>query len=192
MEKKRTLSQSILLVALVTGLVLMIPGVAMTFTNEVNWNLADFIVAGALIFSTGLGYVVLMRYATNIASRAAMILALGSTFFMVWANLAVGIIGSGPNPGNLLYAFVVAVGIVGAILSHFAARGMERTMYAMASVVVLIAIIALLSNMQSYPGSSIMEILGVNALFAVLFGTAGLLFRYVNMVQSHRVEKLKG
>lgn len=37
-------------VALVTGLLLLVPLVAMQFTDEVRWNLADFVVAGALLF----------------------------------------------------------------------------------------------------------------------------------------------
>jgi hypothetical protein len=192
MLQQRTFSASVLLVALVTGILLMVPFLAMKFTAEVNWSVFDFILGGTVIFTTGLAFVVLMKYASNLVSRAAMVMALGTTFLMVWVDLAVGIIGSGPNLANLLYGLVVAGGVIGAILSQFAPRGMERTMYAMAAGVVVIAFIALLSNMQAYSGSSVLEIIAVNSFFAVLFGIAGVLFRYVGMVQSQKSERSEG
>jgi hypothetical protein len=41
-------------VALVTAFILMLPLLAMQFTDEVVWDLTDFAVAGALLFSAGL------------------------------------------------------------------------------------------------------------------------------------------
>ena len=35
------------------GLLLLLPLVAMQFTNEVNWTFSDFLVAGILLFGTG-------------------------------------------------------------------------------------------------------------------------------------------
>ena len=35
-------------------ILLLIPLVAMQFTEEVNWTLADFLVAGVLLYGTGL------------------------------------------------------------------------------------------------------------------------------------------
>ncbi len=192
MEKQQKFSQSILSVTLVTSLILLVPLVAMQFTTEVNWSVADFLVMGALIFSTGLSYMLITRYVTNIVYKAAIILGLGSTFLMIWANLAVGLIGSGPNPGNLMYLGVIAAGFIGTILSRFTPEGMERTMYGMALAVVLIAIIALVANMQQYPGSSVTEIIVVNGFFATLFGISGLLFRYVALRQSQSFEKSEG
>ncbi len=40
--------------AVVIALILMIPLVAMQFTNEVNWDLFDFVVMGALLFGVAL------------------------------------------------------------------------------------------------------------------------------------------
>lgn len=40
-------------VALVTALILLVPLVAMQVTDEVNWSLADFVLAGALLGGTG-------------------------------------------------------------------------------------------------------------------------------------------
>jgi cell division protein FtsL len=192
MEKRQKFSRSILSVALGTALVLSVPLVAQQFTAEVNWSVADFLVMGVLIFSTGLSYVLITRYVTNIVHKAAIVMALGSTFLMIWANLAVGLIGSGPNPGNLMYLGVIAVGFIGTFLSRFTPAGMERTLYGMALAVVLLAIIALATNMQQYAGSSVAEIIGVNGFLASLFGISGLLFRYVALGKSQSIEKSEG
>lgn len=192
MKKETKFSQSVFIVALVTVLILLVPLVAMQFTNEVNWSLADFIVMGALLFGTGFSYVLVARYVTHLVYRVAIGFALGSTLFLIWANLAVGLIGSGPHWGNLMYMGVVAVGIIGTILARFTPGGMERVMYAMALSLVLVAIIALLANMHHYTGSSMKEILGVNGFFAILYAVSGLLFRFVVLEQSQRIEKSEG
>lgn len=192
MEKQSKFNQSILRVALATALILLVPLVAMQFTNEVDWGVGDFIVMGALLFSIGFSYVLATRYISNIVFKIAIGFALGTTLFMIWANLAVGLIGSGPHWGNLLYLGVVAVGIIGTILSRFTPGGMERAMYAMALALVLIAAIALFANMHQNPGSSVTEIIGVNGFFATLFAVSGLLFRYVALEQSQQTEKSEG
>jgi hypothetical protein len=184
MGKQTKFLQSVPGVALVTVLLLLVPLVAMQFTDEVAWSVGDFIIVGALLFGTGLSYIFIIRKMDNFVYRAAVGLALGTILVMVWANLAVGLIGAGPNPGNLMYMGVVAVGITAAILSRFKPGGMERALYATALTLVLVAIVALLAKMDEYPGSSITEIIGVNGFFAIMFTLSGLLFRYVAMVQA--------
>lgn len=188
MEKQRKFNQSILAVALVTVLILMVPLVAMQFTNEVDWSLADFIVMGALLFGTGLSFVLIIRFANNIVYKAASGLALGTTLFMIWANLAVGLIGSGPNIANLMYMAVVGVVIIGIIVSRFKPGGMERAMYATALAIVLVAVLELLTNMDVEAGSSTNEIVAVNGFFAILYAISGALFRYVALEPSQRSE----
>ncbi|MCW5910753.1 MAG: hypothetical protein KIT62_06750 [Cyclobacteriaceae bacterium] len=166
-------------VAVITLLILSVPFVAMQFTNEVNWSVSDFVIMGILVFSTMLAYVLISRYAPGFIYRAAIGLAIGATFLMVWANLAVGLIGSGPHAGNLMYIGVVAVVIVGTYFSKLAAKGMELVMFGAALSLMLLAAIALLVNMQAYPGSSVGEIIGVNAFFVMLYTVSGLLFRYI-------------
>jgi hypothetical protein len=176
MKTQANFSRSIIGVAVVIGLILMVPFVSMQFTDEVKWGPVDFIIMGALIFGTGLSYKLVTRSATSVIYKIAMALALGSALFMVWANLAVGLIGSGPNPGNLMYIGVLMVIIIGTILSGLKAGGMERAMVATIISLVLLAIIALASGMHQYPDSSVNDILAVNGLFAALFFVAGLLF----------------
>jgi hypothetical protein len=172
--------------AVVTLLILSIPLIAMQFTQEVNWSVGDFIVMGILIFSMALAYVLLARFAPNFIYRAAIGSALGATFLMIWANLAVGLIGAGPHAGNLIYIGVVAVVIIGTFFSRFTAKGMEVAMFSAALALVLVAVIALLANMQSYPNSSVAEIISVNAFFAFLYCISGLLFRYVALQQASK------
>jgi hypothetical protein len=184
MKNQRKFSQSVVGVTLATLLILLVPLVAMQFTDEVNWSVADFILMGALLFGTGFAYVVVIRHMTNMVYRSGMALAFGTTLFMIWANLAVGLIGSGPNLGNLLYFGVVVVVIISTVLSRLKPEGMERAMYASAIAVVLVAVIALLANMHEYSGSSMVEIVGVSMFFATPYTIAGLLFRNVAEEQS--------
>jgi hypothetical protein len=184
MKKQISLSQSVFWVALVTAVILFIPLVAMQFTNEVNWSVSDFVVMGILVFATGFSYMLLIRSSSNIIYRAAVTLAVGSTFLLIWANLAVGLIGSGANADNLMYAGIVAIVIIGTFLSRFTAKKMERVMFIAAITLILFAGIQLLAKIYQYPGSSVTEIIGVNTFFATLFAVAGLLFRYVNVKDS--------
>ena len=178
MLKLTSLGTSLLYVIAGTLLILAIPLVAMQFTTEVNWSATDFVVMGLLLVGVGLTFVLITRHGGSFSYRLAALAAIGSTFLLIWVNLAVGLIGSGPHAGNLMYIGVVAVVMVGAYLSNFTARGMELTMIVAAGSLIVIAGIALLTGMQRYPGSSVGEIIGVNAFFTFLFSVAALLFRY--------------
>jgi hypothetical protein len=189
MEKQTKLYRSILGVVAATVLLLMVPLVAMQFTDDVVWSATDFIAAGALLFSTGLAFVLAIGLRNNIIYRAAMTLAIGATFFMIWANLAVGLIGSGPNLANLMYIAIVAIAIIGSVNSRFHPNGMERTMYVTVFALTLVAIIELIANMDEYSGSSVTEIIMVNAFFSALFTISGLLFRVAARSESHEGSK---
>ncbi len=186
--KKLKLYQSILGLVIVTLSLLMIPWIAMFFTDEVNWSPLDFLVMGVLLFSTGLAYILITRQSANIMYRAAFGLAIGTTLLLVWANLAVGLIGSGPNPGNFLYIGVLAVGIIGSIRARFQAARMERAMFDTAVALLLVVVVALISGMHEYPQSSVIEVIGVNLFFATPYAIAGLLFGQISKKQKAAVE----
>lgn len=179
MEKQVKFYLTLPFVAMVTLALLSVPFIAMQFTTDVRWSFTDFVIAGALIFGAGSVLVVVMRSATHIAYRAAMIIAVGTTLLMVWANLAVGLIGSGPNAGNLMYGAVLFVLLAGLYLSKFKPAGAERAMFTTALSVILVGAIALMLNLQNLPGSSVPEIVGVSLFFTVPYIVAGLLFRFV-------------
>lgn len=110
------------------GLLLLLPLVAMQFTGEVNWDYKDFIFAGVLIGSVGIGFEVAVRMTTNLSYRAAAAVALGVSFMIVWANAAVGMIGDEDNAYNLLFLGVIALALLGAIVARFRAGGMAAAM----------------------------------------------------------------
>ena len=109
---------------------LLVPLMAMQFTDEVQWTGSDFAIFGAML-AVPLGVLELAVRATgSMAYRAAVAVALGAAFLMTWANLAVGIIGSEDNPLNLMFFGVLAVGIVGAFMARFQPRGMAHALVA--------------------------------------------------------------
>jgi len=175
---RRSIRRQMWYVAIATASILMVPLVAMLFTDEVNWSLFDFIVMGILLFGTGLTYVLISRISDSIAYRTAVGVAVVAGLLLIWVNLAVGIIGSEDNPANQLYAGVLAVGIIGAGIARLRPRGMARTLFATALAQMLVPVIALIiwrPSLEEPPG--IVGVLILNAFFAALFVVSALLFR---------------
>ena len=75
-------------------IILLIPLIAMQFSDEVNWTLSDFVVAGVLLLGTGLMCDLVIRKVQNINYRIAICVALLMALLLIWAELAVGIFGS--------------------------------------------------------------------------------------------------
>jgi hypothetical protein len=178
MNTNRNVYKSIAGLALVTACLLMIPFIAMQFSDEVVWTLSDFVIMGAMFFGTGLAYLFVTRKSGHAAFKAAVAFALFTGFFMIWSNLAVGIIGSENNAINLLYFGVIGTGVIGAIISRFEPEPLAKVMYIMAALTSVIAITAIVLGMHHLPESSLIEIAGVNGFFMFLFVVSGLLFRY--------------
>lgn len=84
------------LIIILTAVVvlLLIPFIAMQFTNEVNWTGLDFLVAGALLLGTGLMCEFVLRKANKTIYRIFICLAILATLLLIWAELAVGIFGT--------------------------------------------------------------------------------------------------
>src|SRR5688572_19019351 len=76
-------------IALATGLILLIPLIAMQFTGEVAWTLSDFVIAGALLFGTGLMFVLAARKTRK--HRVAIGIVLAAALLLIRIELAVGI-----------------------------------------------------------------------------------------------------
>lgn len=87
----------IILVGIV--IILLIPLIAMKFSQAVDWSLSDFIVAGSLLFSTGLTCEIILRKVKAVKYRLAICLTLIILLFLIWVELAVGIFGT-PFAGN--------------------------------------------------------------------------------------------
>ena len=76
MRTSTTLSRPAVRVALGVALVLSLPLVAMLFTDEVVWSLADFVLAGVLLATIGVALELAVRKVGNLAA-AIGIAALG-------------------------------------------------------------------------------------------------------------------
>jgi hypothetical protein len=89
MKKKRLVG-----IGLTVVLILLIPLIAMQFTDEVNWTLLDFVVAGVLLLAAGLMSELVIRKVNKMEHRIAIYLAILVAFLLIWAELAVGIFGT--------------------------------------------------------------------------------------------------
>lgn len=83
-----------MIILAVVGVLLLIPLVAMQFTNEVNWSGFDFLVMGILLLGTGLVCELVLRTVKKRANRLILCLAVLGVFILVWMELAVGIFGT--------------------------------------------------------------------------------------------------
>jgi hypothetical protein len=112
---------------------LLLPAIAMRFPGSgVDWDARDFIIMGVM-FAIACGtYEVATRLSDSVAYRAAAGIAIVTGFLTVWVNLAVGMLGSERNPANMLFAGVLAIGVIGTLVARFRPQGMVRAMYATA------------------------------------------------------------
>lgn len=85
------LRKQLLGVAAATGLLLLLPAIAMQFTSEVSWGPEDFLVGGALLSGTGTIGVVGLSHIKGAGRRIAFLVGLAFSFALVWAELAVGL-----------------------------------------------------------------------------------------------------
>ena len=181
-----SLTKSLVLLALATACLLLIPLVAMRFDTGVNWTWSDFVVAGTLLFGAGLTFILIAQQATNLTYRLAVGVAVAAGLLLVWANLAVGLVGSEHNPANLLYGGVLAVAAVGAIAARFRPLGMSRAMFGAALTYVVVTAIALFiwtpAGATAEPSVHLVNVLGANAVFAALWAAAGWLFRRASIM----------
>ncbi len=177
MTRRKTVYRSAVGIVLATAFILLLPLLAMLITDEVVWGPIDFAAAGALLMGTGLAYQVAARRAGSTSYRAAVGVALAAALSLVWLVLAVGVIGETGDRADLMYAGVLAVGIIGAGFARFQPDGMARALLAMALAQALVAVIALIAGKHEAPISSVSEILGLNGLFVALFIGSAWLFR---------------
>lgn len=161
----------------VAAFILLLPVVAMQFTDEVIWDKADFAVMGALLFGACGAYELAARVTGSIAYRAAVGIAVTAAITLIWMNLAVGIIGSEDNPANLMFGGVLAVGLLGAIIIRFRPRGMVRVLVAMALAQALIGMISLTAGLgttgANWPAAEMI----LNGFFTALWFASAWLFR---------------
>jgi len=150
------------------AILLLLPAVAMRFTSEVNWTGSDFVFAAVLLFGSAGLIELAARSHASFAYRGGVIFAVAATFLIIWANGAVGMIGSEDNPYNLWFAAVIAIAFFGSIVAAFRPAGM-----ALATTLAGIAqIIVAAFGLAADPRGAVLS-----ALFAGLWLLSAALFR---------------
>jgi len=87
-------NKRIIIILSAVAVLLLIPFIAMQFTEEVNWTLADFIVAGILFLTSGIIIELVLRIIKKSGYRIAIIITVLVVLLLIWAELAVGIFGT--------------------------------------------------------------------------------------------------
>ena len=153
----------------VAALIVLIPLLAMQFTDEVNWDVADFIILGMLLLGSGLSLELAARYSGNRPFRYGVMLAVLAAFLLFWINGAVGIIGDDSNDVNMIFHGVLAVALIGVFVARFEPKRMAIAMYAAAGAQVLVFLIALVAG-WGFVGP-------ITMLFTALWLGSGQLFK---------------
>jgi hypothetical protein len=160
----------------VAACLLLLPAIAMQFTDEVNWSVGDFVVFGAMLLGVMIPLELAVRTTRDATYRWAVGIALGAAFLLVWMSLGVGIIGADGDPANLMYGGVLAVGILGGCIAQFRPRGMAWAMIATAVAQAAVAAIAIFGGLGR-PWSGPLELTLLNGFFVVLWVASASLFR---------------
>jgi len=77
----------VFLILLIVLMILLAPLIAMFFTNEVNWDITDFIVAGVLLSLFGYLSEVLTKVPNNKIQSIVIRLMVIGLFVFVWVSL---------------------------------------------------------------------------------------------------------
>ena len=89
-----TQNRRLLYLPLIVLSILLIPFIAMQFTEEVNWGLGDFVIMGVLLFATGMVGDFIWRKVKHSEKRIGLLILTIIIFLLIWAELAVGIFGT--------------------------------------------------------------------------------------------------
>ena len=101
--------------------------------------------------------------------------ALTTALFLVLGIGALGIIGEGGRPDRI-YAAVLGVLVVGSALARLRPLGMAVALMATALTQAVVTATALLAGSHDTAGASVVDMLGITAMYAVLFSLSGWLF----------------
>lgn len=109
------------------GVAWLVP-VAAKLLADLPWTTGDFVLWAVMLLVAAGACEVGLRLSGQLAYRAGMVVAVGTSFLIVWSNLAVGIIGDENNPLNQIFFGVIAIALVGSFLARFRPRGMALAM----------------------------------------------------------------
>jgi hypothetical protein len=169
------LGKTMLRVALGALAALMVPLVASQVVEGWHWGAGGFVMVYVLFFGTGMTYAMIARKMGAWSYKAGVGVALVAGFALGWSNM-VQVADSG-HPENLVYYSVLAVGVVGALLARLRARGLARTLFAMAATLALIAVIL----PSGAPPDMARRMAIGHGVYVVLFIASGLMFRHASL-----------
>ncbi|MBT8219837.1 MAG: hypothetical protein KJP00_08430 [Bacteroidia bacterium] len=163
----------------IVALILVAPLLATLFSTEVNWDVSDFLIMGAVLFGIGVVYELIAGKSDKTVYKAAFAVGLLGAFLLFWVNGAVGIIGNEGQDANLLYGAVFIVGLIGSLIARFKARGMFYTLIAAAITQMLAPFAAYIiwtpPTISWSP--SVFGVFFMSGFFALLFVVSAMLFR---------------
>lgn len=174
-KKQIFVFQAAIIPAIAASILLLVPLIASQVTDEVNWSIFDFITAWILLFSAGFTYKLITGKINNIVYRAAAAITVATALFLVWSNLAVGLIGSENNPANLMYLGVLATLLIGSIIVHFKPNGMVLALGATIFAQILVTVIAIIAGLGA-PENTPLQLVFINGFFIALWVGSALLF----------------
>ena len=169
------LGKTLLRVALVSLGLLMVPAVASRLVEGWNWPAGAFVRIYFLFFATGLAYALVARRMRAWSYKVGVGVALVTAFALGWSTM-VQTADSG-HPERLWFLSVLVVGIIGALLARLHARGLARTLFAMAAA---LALIALFLPSGAPPDLALRMAIG-HGVCVALFLASGLLFRHASL-----------
>ncbi len=83
---------SLVWIAMGTTGLLSIPLLLMATTNAVNWKVGDFLIGGAILFSAGILFDIMLQSIRRLSHRIVIGLLIVAVTALIWAELAVGLI----------------------------------------------------------------------------------------------------
>ena len=85
--------QRFIKIVLVALSLLFIPFIAMQFTEQVDWSIGDFLIMAfmLIVYSVAINFALHRLYGSK---QSLIIFVIGLLFFLLWAELAVGIFNS--------------------------------------------------------------------------------------------------
>ena len=87
-------NKRLIIILAAMSVLLLIPFIAMQFTDEVDWSVRDFAIMGVQLYGTGLLCELVLRKVKTVQNRILICGAVVIAFLLIWAELAVGIFGT--------------------------------------------------------------------------------------------------
>lgn len=171
----KLLSYGLLLLPLFIWLVINPPVKAIEKGDLVGWMTLWML--GAIVIGAVAAFITMRRH--QMTYRIASASALAGAILITLSNGAVGIIGSEDNQINLIYAVVLISGYIAAAVRRFEAKKMSAVMYAIASALALLAVLALSGVLAENEGMTPQQhitYLMIHATFVLLFALPGYLY----------------